>query len=150
GSGALPGFVDTIVELRRFAPDDHADRRRVLTVYSRLDDAAAGETVLELGDDGYVIVGAKADVQRADRMDEIARLLPTKGAGLTAEEVRQALREPKPGLTTLRGQLNAGANAGRWSRFGFGIKGSAFRYFGVPEFDSGKPLPIGAGIESGA
>ena len=37
GSGALPGFVDVIVEMRRFEADDRNDRKRVLAGWSSTD-----------------------------------------------------------------------------------------------------------------
>lgn len=33
GSGALPGFVDIVIEMRRLAPQDREDRRRVLNLW---------------------------------------------------------------------------------------------------------------------
>src|SRR5262249_34962624 len=51
GSGALAGFADVLVELRRFSPKDRKDRRRVLTAYSRYT-ATPDELVLELAANG--------------------------------------------------------------------------------------------------
>src|SRR5262249_12416766 len=51
GSTALAGFVDVMLELRRFRPDCRADRRRVLTGYGRFDEVP-GELVIELAADG--------------------------------------------------------------------------------------------------
>ena len=67
GSGALPGLVDVILELRRFDPARPEDRRRTLTAYSRFDETP-GEMVIELTDGGYRVVGSKAEALRSDRL----------------------------------------------------------------------------------
>jgi hypothetical protein len=63
GSGALPAFVDVIVELNRSDPDDDDDRRRVLAGWSRYDETPA-KAVIELATDGtgYTLVGDGQDV----------------------------------------------------------------------------------------
>ena len=70
GSGALPGFVDIIVELRRFNPSQRDDTRRVLTTYSRFEESHP-EKVIDLTDDGYIDCGSKHDAARADRSVDI-------------------------------------------------------------------------------
>jgi hypothetical protein len=47
GSGALPGFVDTIMELRRYDASKKESRKRVITAYGR-DDETPAELVIEL------------------------------------------------------------------------------------------------------
>lgn len=138
GSGALPGFVDCIVELHRFDRESHDDRRRVLRAFSRFD-ATPAEVVIELRDDGYALVGTKSDAGRADRMDIIADILPAEGHGLTIDEVRAAWPEGsvvKPGKRTLASDLHDGAQAGRWIERGDGVKGSPFRYSIPADTDS--------------
>ena len=63
GSGALPGFVDTIIELRRFNAQEAEDRRRKLGGLSRFEETPA-EVVIELTDDGYKLVGSTGDANR--------------------------------------------------------------------------------------
>lgn len=151
GSGALPGFVDVILELRRYAPAERDDRRRTLTAYSRFDETPP-EVVIELGDDGYRLVGGKADAKRADRMDAIGELLPGTAPGLTAEEILNAWPDgngvPKPGLRTARADLKHGADSGRWTVTGHGSKGDPLRYW-VCDSIPASPRAIGAGMESG-
>lgn len=130
GSGALPGFVDVILELRRYTPDDREDRRRTLTGYSRFDETPA-EIVIELGDDGYRVVGSKADARQADRLDAIGELLSSDGPGVTADELRESWPEGgtvKPGKRTLQLDLQAGARSGRWVQFGTGKRNDPHRY----------------------
>lgn len=128
GSGALPGFVDIIVELRRYSDSGPPDSRRVLKAYGRYDQIP-DERVIELTDDGYVVIGEVADARSDDIRETIYGLLPDEGEGLTFEEVRDRWADPPaPGNTRLRGFLNEGANLGRWDRSGTGRKGSPHRF----------------------
>lgn len=128
GSGALPGFVDVILELRRHNPDDSADRRRVLRAYGRFE-STPPEAVVELTAAGYVTLGERAKVAAADDLRAIAELLPTEGHGMTWEEVREAWpTTPKPGQTRLRGLLEQGRRDDRWTRSGMGNRGDPWRY----------------------
>lgn len=149
GSGALAGFVDIIVEMRRHEPENRQDRRRVLAAYSRFDETPA-EAVIELTDHGYKVIGDRAEVRHGDRMVILDGLLPTGAPGLTVEEVRTAwTAEPKPGKRTIDGDLAEGCRAGRWQRTGAGKRGDPFRFRLPPGFVSGTVHPIGAGNESG-
>ena len=145
GSGALPGFVDIIIELRRFDTQRREDRRRVLTTYSRFDETP-GEVVIELTDDGYTMVGTRAESSRQDRMKVIAELLPDSEPGLMVTELRDewpASGVPKPGKRALADDLRHGSEHGDWQRTGEGKRGNPFRFRQAP-------IPIGAGIESEA
>ena len=136
GSGALPGFVDVILELRRYAPDDNTDRRRVLTALSRFEDTPA-EQVIELTDDGYKVIGDRSDAGREDIDAAIREVLPTGGCGMTYEMVREEWpSDKKPGEQKLRGMLNAGANRGEWMRRGMGKRNDPYRYLWPAPEDS--------------
>jgi hypothetical protein len=65
GSGALPGFVDVIVEVRRVKNAAPGCRRRDLTAYSRFDDTPA-ELRIELSEDGttYAALGTAEQAVR--------------------------------------------------------------------------------------
>lgn len=127
GSGALPGFVDVILELRRYEPESKTDTRRVLSAYGRFD-STPPEAVFDLTINGYRCLGEPVTVSRADSDATIAGLLP-KGEGWTWEQVREALPTlPKPGETRLRAALRAGAAQGLWTQTGTGRKGAPFRY----------------------
>ena len=148
GSGALPGFVDIIVELRRHRPDDASDCRRVLKTFSRFDESPA-ESVLELTDRGYVCIGDRADTSKVDRQSRLQQLLPSNEPGMTVEEVHTAWGiKPVPGKRSLAEDLQAGVTEGRWARGGKGAKGNPYRYWVAAEFDSSKATPLGARIES--
>lgn len=128
GSGALPGFVDVIVELRRHSPADEADKRRLLKAYGRFESTPA-EQVIELTGDGYRMLGERPAVHEADKMGTIAGVLPAASPGMNWEEVKDAWpTDPKPGNTHLRALLERGLAEGKWARSGGGKKGDAFRY----------------------
>jgi hypothetical protein len=149
GSGALAGFVDIIVELRRYAAEDRDDRRRVLSSYSRFDETPA-ETVMELRETGYAIIGGRAEVRQGDRWAIIGGLLPTIAPGVTWSEVSDRWPgDSKPGKRTLQLDLAAGAKSARWAQTGGGHKGDPFRYWRGEGFDSRTPGPIDARNEWG-
>lgn len=86
GSGALPGFVDVILELRRYAPNDPEDTRRMLAGLSRFDETPR-EVVLELTADGYRTLGSKSEVKAQDQAyEDWGAVEEAKGAILAAIE----------------------------------------------------------------
>ena len=144
GSGALTGWVDTIVELRRYNPGDNSDRRRVLQAYGRFDETP-DEVVIELTDDGYIRVGSSGEAKQSDRFEVIAEVLDPEWR--TREDIRDQWpvgTVPKPGTSTLRTDLNAGFESGKWERQGEGRKGDPFTY----RFVSRTPTPLGGRNES--
>jgi len=144
GSGALTGWVDTIVELRRYNPGDNSDRRRVLQAYGRFDETP-DEVVIELTDDGYIRVGSSGEAKQSDRFEVIAEVLDPEWR--TREDIRDQWpvgTVPKPGTSTLRTDLNAGFEAGKWERQGEGRKGDPFTF----RFVSRTPTLLGGQNES--
>lgn len=128
GSGALPAFVDTIVELRRFAPDHAADRRRVLTAVGRWEETPA-ELVVELTEaDGYAPQGERQDAQAADLRRVIEAALPNGPPGATVDEIKEALPEGSR-RQKLISVLQDGAGKGWWNRTGAGKAGNPFRFW---------------------
>jgi hypothetical protein len=131
GSGALAGFVDIILELRRYDARDKKDRRRVLTGFGRYRDVV-DELVVELADDGkgYTAQGDRQQAHRHDRKDAIAELLPEEPPGWTVQEVLAAWTEtPKPGRRTLELDLKDGADRGEWAFTGKGGRHDPWRYY---------------------
>lgn len=129
GSGVLPGFVDTIIELRRFNAQEADDRRRKLRGHSRFDETPA-EVVIELTDDGYKLVGSTGDANRADRQKVIQEVL-ADGTWRTADEILSQWLDgmaPKPAKRTLQLDLNHGHAKGQWQCEGKGTKGDKYRY----------------------
>jgi hypothetical protein len=133
GSGALTAFVDTIIELRRFSPENPTDRRRVLTGYSRSDETPQ-ELVIELTEEGrYVACGDRKHVVEKDLSTAIARLLPSIGPGMSCEQILKKWTDgTKPRKKRLLEALRTGAKDGGWHSEGQGIKGSPFTYWVSP------------------
>lgn len=123
GSGALPGFVDAIVELRRFNPQDAADTRRKLTAYGRYPEVPP-EMVLDLTPAGYRMLGQPGTLRSEGLQQIIEGLLPTEPPGLTVEQVLERWPEAtRPGRAHTRNVLNRGAEGELWERHGAGLRG---------------------------
>lgn len=128
GSGAITGFVDVIIELRRANPQDPTDPQRTLRCYGRFE-STPPELVIELGDDGFRVIGTIAQARDADVMATIASLLPTNDPGVTREHLLTRWpNEPKPGKTRIGELLSGGVRDGRWSQSGTGRRNDPFRY----------------------
>ncbi len=152
GSGALPGFVDVIIELRRLNPKNREDRRRVLTAYSRFDETTP-EVVLELTDDEYRTIGTKADARQSDRLAVISNLLPATEPGFKADEILDAWPDdsvPRPSKRLLQSDLKHGASTSLWIASGEGRKNDPFRYSRSENSIRARPLSLDARIESDA
>lgn len=140
GSGALTGFPDVILELRRNSRDDDGDTRRLLKAFGRFPEMPP-EVVLDLGPNGYTFLGDRPTADSLEALDTIARLLPESAAGWTPEQVREAWPQPvKPGKTRLRGLLNRGVTEGRWDRTGSGVRNQPHRYARRGPGDSNQPF----------
>jgi AAA domain len=131
GSGVLPATADTILELRRFRPDDDQDRRRVLTGYGRWD-ATPAEVVVTLQADGrgYTAEGDRQHVVGKEITAKVSALLPVEPPGWTIQEIQDNW---KPGSPPQRAKLLAalaqGTADGDWKREGTGKKNSAFSFW---------------------
>jgi hypothetical protein len=130
GSGALTGFVDTIVELRRHTPGDAKDRRRVLTAHGRYDDTPA-EAVVELTDHGYALHGTKSETAAEDAVKVLLDLLPGEPPGLTQDQIRESWPGGSPRKQTMTDALRHGTNVGFWRMDGSGHKGDPLRYWRI-------------------
>jgi hypothetical protein len=132
GSGALPAFCDTLLELRRYDPVNRKDCRRVLTGYGRFEETPA-EVVVEWTRDGYLSRGDKSDASFDEVQQRCQGVLPAGPPGLTREEVQEALREDNerlaPGLTRVGQALHAGAERGLWVETGNGKRAHPYRYY---------------------
>lgn len=116
GSGALPAFVDVIVELGRFNANICGDRRRKLAAFSRFDETP-DKVVIELMDNGYRLVGTTGDASRVDRQKLIGRILADSANPLTVDEIRERWIEgtiPKPGKRTTQADLDDGCDHFQW------------------------------------
>ena len=133
GSTALAGAVDIILELRRFNPDEKADRRRVLTGYGRFDEIP-DEIVITLNDAGteYIAEGDSKAMKARELAKVILTVLPTSEPGYTKDEVEGALPTGVRRADVIS-VLNSGANCGSWCSKGAGKKGDPKRFWKSPK-----------------
>jgi len=130
GAGALTGFVDTIIELRRYNASEKKDRRRVLTAYGR-DDDTPEELVVELTEGGYLQHGDRSAVAMLELLPTIAAMLPSDPPGWTRNEIFDNWPDGhgKPNTNKLLEALHRGSNNGDWERDGDGRRGSPWRFY---------------------
>ncbi|MCU0706370.1 MAG: AAA family ATPase [Fimbriiglobus sp.] len=143
GSGALVGFVDVAMELRRAAKStDPNGRRRVLKGYGRMS-GIPDEWLIELAEDGsgytHIDADAAAATEARERAEEerketlrgaitgvLARVAPKS---LTREELWDELPpDMRKNEKRFRTVLEEGAGT-LWQRDGKGRNGGAFRYW---------------------
>jgi hypothetical protein len=144
GSGALPAFCDTLLELRRYDPVNRKDCRRVLTGYGRFEETPT-EVVVEWTRDGYLSRGDRADASFDEVQQRCQAVLPVGPPGLTREEVQERLREDNehmaPGLTRVGQALHAGAEKGLWVETGNGKRAHPYRYYLAEEAQRARVYP---------
>jgi hypothetical protein len=130
GSGALPAFCDTLLELRRFNAADRKDRRRVLSGYGRFRETP-DEIVIEQAGDAYHYRGDRSDALQATLADAIKGVLGNVPPGSTVDEILDELRGQGRviGADNLRKALRHGGSLGTWVESGTGAKGDPFRYY---------------------
>ena len=131
GSGALPAFVDFILEFRLYDPEHADDPKRRLSCVSRFDESRR-ELVLELTAEGYRGVGTRAEAKREDRLPLLIGLLPNEPPGLKANKIRTKWNSKDlagPGLPTLKRDLAAAVEAGTVTKLGKGVRGDPNRYY---------------------
>jgi hypothetical protein len=131
GTGAIGGFVDLLVEIRRFDRTDLTDTRRVLTGTGRWRETPA-ELVISLGKDGYSVHGDKAEARADELAAIILPILPAEPPGATVEELLAQLPEDcELGRSKLHSTLNKDCESKtpRWERTGGGKKGDPYRYY---------------------
>jgi DNA-binding transcriptional ArsR family regulator len=122
GSGAIAGFVDIIIEMRRYDPDQLQDTRRVLSVYSRYE---PHEVVIRWNGDGeYETLGTpgaySAEAQRELLLEALAEL-----GTATTGELAKAVELPH---STASKRLSELETAGRVVRRGAGKRGDPHRW----------------------
>jgi hypothetical protein len=129
GSGALLGWVDIIVELRRFDPADLKNTRRELTGYGRYEQTPA-KLVVSLGKDGYAVEGGdRAEVRAKDINAALEKVMPAGPPGKTVDEMTEDWPgEAGPNRNDLFAVLKEGLRTGRWGRTGEGKRGDPHRY----------------------
>jgi hypothetical protein len=132
GGGALAGFVDYIIEMRRYDAE-HNDTRRIFKFYGRYEDEMPSDLVLDFSPGaGYRPAGTVTDAKAQDRYAVYAFMLPSSAPGLTAEDVHANWSDTdvsRPGLSTIRADLEQMVLNRKASRTGTGVRGDPKRYF---------------------
>jgi hypothetical protein len=125
GSGALAGWPDILVELRRGAEP----RQRVLLGLSRFGETPA-ELVIELSEDGegYATLGTREDACQASRFAIVAELLGQRQPQGIAELLEAWPDESAPGRRTLERHLADAVARGLLIREGSGAAASPYRF----------------------
>lgn len=129
GSGALPGFVDVIIEFGRYDPSRTEDTRRVLRGLSRYSETPP-EVVIDLTEGGYVLAGTRAETKQNDRESVILHLLSS--TPVTWKAIHSAWPADcgvtRPSERSLRYDLERLHASGAIVREGEGTKMSPYKY----------------------
>jgi hypothetical protein len=123
GSGAIAGFVDIIIEMRRYEPEQQQDTRRVLSVYSRYEPF---EMVIRWAGDGqYETLGTPAAYSAEAQRQRLLEALAEQD-GATTADLAKAVELPYATVSKRLGELEA---AGQVVRAGTGKRGDPYRWF---------------------
>jgi hypothetical protein len=132
GSGALPSFVDIIIEMGHYAHPDDLDRRRRLVAFSRHDDTPR-HLLIELNDDGtdYVVLQSGLEAALGDSWPAVLHALMEAQSKLTRQEILENWSPDyhKPDSTTLWRWLSRAVAAGIVRQEGTGRPRDPFRYW---------------------
>jgi hypothetical protein len=135
GSGALPGFVDVLIEMAYYAQPDDLDRRRRLVAFSRHDDTPR-HLLVELNADGtdYALLQSGLEAALGDSWAAVLHALREARSKLTRQEIldRWSADYPKPDATTLWRWLSRAVAQGIVRQEGTGRPRDPFRYW-LPE-----------------
>jgi hypothetical protein len=122
GSGAIAGFADIIVEVRRYVVDDLQDLRRLLTVYSRYEPF---EVVIRWNGDGqYEVLGSPVAYSAEAQREQLVAVLAELGTATTGE-LAEAAKLPHGTASRRLSELEAD---GRVTRTGTGKRGDPYRW----------------------
>ena len=146
GSSAFIGAVDHIVSLRRHEGAARPNIRRLETL-GRF--GSPTDHLIELADEGYVLLGTLEEVKEQTSKNVILGALPTStGSALTVE---QLVEDTGLGRTKVRELLAELEKLGEVLHVGLGHRGSPQRYFrGQPQAAPPAPVSAAAGGPPGA
>jgi hypothetical protein len=161
GSGALPAFADTIMELRRYDAGEQKDRRRVLQGIGRYKEtpeekvieltqartAKEGQLTVTVEAARYLALGDKKDVRLAQAAARLKDLMPVTDPGLTYEQIEKCYRE-EFGTCPTKADLLALLDGPGYTRAGRGVRGDAHRYWRPPSLCV-SPAPTQGGNGNG-
>jgi hypothetical protein len=131
GSGALPGFVDVVVEMGWHRPLGGDDRRRVLRAWSRHEETPA-QLVIALNEAGteYRACGDEASSEFEAGWSVLRAVLKSEPRRLTRKEILECWPSEveRPSDVTLWRWLQRALERGLVERLGDGRASSPFRY----------------------
>ena len=137
GSSAFAGAVDIVLSLRK--PEGNtAKNRRLLQSLSRFSETP-NNLLIELTEDGYVVLGERLETAMKDAKCAILKNAPqveVEAVGL--DELTKIADLTRP---TAQRAIDELMQAGQLSRTGQGKKGNPFRYF-IPEMAFCSTSPI--------
>jgi hypothetical protein len=132
GSGALPAFVDILIEMDYYTHPDDIDRRRRLVAYSRHDDTPR-HLLIELLPDGtdYLLLQRGAEAAFGDSWQGVLAVLNDAHAKLTRPEILERWPDhyDRPDATTLWRWLTRAVAQGVVRQQGTGRSRDPFRYW---------------------
>jgi hypothetical protein len=132
GSGALPSFVDIIIEKGYYAQPDDLDRRRRLVAFSRHDDTPR-HLLIELNADGtdYAVLQSGLEAALGDGWSAVVHALTEAQSKLTRQEILDNWSPDysKPDATTLWRWLSRAVAGGIVRQEGTGRPRDPFRYW---------------------
>jgi AAA domain len=97
GSGALPGYVDVLIEMRWCGPGTDGDRRRLLEAWSRHEETPR-QVVIELNPEGtdYAVLGDLPQVELNQTRRGLLAVLSAADRKLTRVEILEGWPEQVP------------------------------------------------------
>jgi hypothetical protein len=135
GCGALPAFVDILLEMSHYTRPDDPDRRRRLVAYSRHPQTVR-HRLIELSADGsnYQVVEGGEEPTGSDTLEGVLQVLSGACTKMTRQEIQDEWLEAyeKPTRTTLWRCLNRASAQGLVHQQGTGRSIDPFRYW-LPE-----------------
>lgn len=145
GSGALPAFVDTLMEMYPLRPDDSSDRRRRLQAFSR-DPATPRSLFMELNEKGTAFTRLEdwPDDDFAVNWQVLQMVLEDASRELTRQEILAQWPGdyPPPKGSTLYHWLDQAVKREWLARSGAGRKSEPYRYFLREKMDVWKDDPL--------
>jgi hypothetical protein len=132
GSGALPSFVDVVVEMGYYSQPDDLDRRRRLLAFSRHDETPR-HLLLELQADGrdYLVLASGAEAAPGESWQALVGVLATADCNMTRQEILDQWSgdAARPEATTLWRWLSRAVAHGQVRQDGTGRPHDPFRYW---------------------
>lgn len=106
GSGALPGFVDNIIEFTRVEGTNFRNTQRLIRTYGRFDQVIP-EVVIELTPDNkYIFKGSRWEVSKTAKIERLVQVFEENEEALNTKDIQQLWDDTRfgetPNLRTLQ------------------------------------------------